>query len=245
MQTDVKARDVRGLFLADWSDVVFMHFEVDEAVLRRSVPLELDLYHGKAYVSLVAFTQKRLRPRWGGRLAEWLSRPVGEHEFLNVRTYVRGRGRGQDERGVYFLVEWISSRMARAIGPRAYGLPYELARMRYEVDEQANVMRGDIWARARLRFEASIDDTQVVGEASDESLEQFLLERYAAYTFRNGVLRRFRICHEPWPKVGSRCRIDEPTLLEGAEWFAGATLVSANYSPGVRDVSIGKPERIA
>src|SRR5437899_1103974 len=93
---------LRPLFRADWREVLFVHFRVDPAVLRPLVPLELDLYEGRAYVSLVAFTQARLRPTWGGAVTEWLSRPLANHGFLNVRTYVRG-GR---ERGIYFLAEW-------------------------------------------------------------------------------------------------------------------------------------------
>src|SRR5262245_49453638 len=104
--------DVRPVFLADWVDVVFMHFEVDARALRHGVPLELDLFDGgSAYVTLVAFTQKRLRPRWGGRIGRWLSAPVGEHEFLNVRTYVRVRS----EAGIYFIAEWIPNALARVL----------------------------------------------------------------------------------------------------------------------------------
>ena len=37
------------------------------------VPMELDRFDGDAYVSLVAFTQARLRPVIAGRWLEWLS----------------------------------------------------------------------------------------------------------------------------------------------------------------------------
>src|SRR6185369_13119824 len=83
---------------------------------------------GSAYVSLVAFTQSRLRPIWGGRLAEMLSAPLAQHEFLNVRTYVRH----EDEQGIFFMTEWIPNRVAAFVGPRTYGLPYRLGRMTYE-----------------------------------------------------------------------------------------------------------------
>ena len=56
----------RPLFLADWTDVLFVHFAVDPAVLQPHVPFDLDLFRGRAYVSLVAFTQRNLRPRVGG-----------------------------------------------------------------------------------------------------------------------------------------------------------------------------------
>lgn len=53
------------LFYADWDDVAFVHFAIDAATLQKRVPFELDLHEGRAYLSLVAFTQRRLRPRAG------------------------------------------------------------------------------------------------------------------------------------------------------------------------------------
>src|SRR6266480_2967060 len=78
----------RALFVADWMDAVFIHFAVDAERLQRAVPLELDRHDGRAFVSVVAFTQRNLRPRLGGRLTGLLTAPLASHEFLNVRTYV-------------------------------------------------------------------------------------------------------------------------------------------------------------
>src|SRR4051794_7493254 len=83
------AKTWRHVFVADWMNAVFIHFAIDPAVLQPFVPFALDLNDGLAYVSLVAFTQRRIRPRWGGRAAAALSGPLATHPFLNVRTYVR------------------------------------------------------------------------------------------------------------------------------------------------------------
>src|SRR5579864_9146644 len=77
------------LFLADWVHPVFIHYEVPANELQSDVPFELDLFEGKAYVSLVAFTMQRMRPYRGGRLAACLLEPVSNNDFLNFRTYVR------------------------------------------------------------------------------------------------------------------------------------------------------------
>src|SRR5688572_6332271 len=110
------------LFVADWMDVAFVHFRVDPRRLQTLVPFALDLLDGDAYVSIVSFTQRRLRPTIGGRFTALLATPLAQHEFLNLRTYVRDNGTC----GIYFLAEWIPNRMARLIGPRLYGLPYRL-----------------------------------------------------------------------------------------------------------------------
>jgi len=112
------------LFLADWVDVLMIHFEVERSALQRATPFPLDLFEGRAFVSLVPFTMRRMRPRLGGRLAGLLFRPIATHEFLNVRTYVR---HGHDN-GIYFLAEWLPNAWSVRIGPTAFGLPYRLGR---------------------------------------------------------------------------------------------------------------------
>ncbi|HEX8490696.1 MAG TPA: DUF2071 domain-containing protein, partial [Chthoniobacterales bacterium] len=96
------------LFYANWDHAVMIHYETDPDALQSCVPFELDLRNGRAFVSLVAFTLRRMRPRLGGRIGEWLLKPIATHEFLNVRTYVRAN----DEPGIFFLVEWLSNRLS-------------------------------------------------------------------------------------------------------------------------------------
>ncbi|KAB2637815.1 MAG: hypothetical protein DVB25_09270, partial [Verrucomicrobia bacterium] len=84
--------------LADWSDAVFLHYAVKPEALQPFVPFPLDLRDGVAYVSLVAFTMKNMRPRVGGKWTAGLFKPIATHEFLNVRTYVKHKG----EPGIYF-----------------------------------------------------------------------------------------------------------------------------------------------
>src|SRR5689334_20537515 len=121
----------RPMFRADWRDVLFVHFSIDPAILQPHVPFELHLSDGRAWVSLVAFTQARFRPALGGRLAEWLMRPVATHGFLNLRTYVRGGGGDGGGGAIYFISEWIPNRLTHWVGPRLYGLPLRLARLAY------------------------------------------------------------------------------------------------------------------
>src|SRR5206468_10058327 len=103
----------------------------------------LDLHGGDAFVSLVAFTQMRLRPARGGRIAEILVTPLAEHAFLNLRTYVRV----EDEQAIYFLADWIPNRLAALVGPRTIGQPYRLGRLTYSRRSRRVESRG-------LHFEA-------------------------------------------------------------------------------------------
>src|SRR5258708_2906893 len=115
------------LFIADWEQVLMIHYEVDAEALQDAVPFKLDLHDGRAFVSLVAFTMRGMRPRVGGRVASWLLKPIATHGFLNVRAYVRQGS----ESGIYFLAEWLENRLSVALGPPLFGLPYRLGKLEY------------------------------------------------------------------------------------------------------------------
>src|SRR5262245_34540381 len=115
------------LFIADWERVLMIHFETDADVLQRDVAFPLDLRDGRAYVSLVAFTMRGMRLRFCGWLGAWLCKPIGTHEFLNVRTYVRHG----EEPGIYFLAEWLPNLLCLWLGPITFGLPYRHGRIEY------------------------------------------------------------------------------------------------------------------
>src|SRR5207237_398182 len=49
-----------------WRDLLFLHWPIPPEQLRPLVPpqLELDLYEGTAYVGLIPFTMRGVRPVW-------------------------------------------------------------------------------------------------------------------------------------------------------------------------------------
>jgi uncharacterized protein YqjF (DUF2071 family) len=259
------------LFLSDWDQVVMIHYEVDGEALRRVVPFELELWDGRAFVSVVAFTMRRMRPRMGGRVAELLFRPISTHEFLNVRTYVRHSG----EPGIFFLAEWLSNRLSVAMGPKIFGLPYRFGRIRYEHDRMDGKCGGTVedGAGNKLQYRAHLID-QTEGETNEKlletvprgcdeastplkwgvnekpceagSLEEWLMERYTAFTCVSGSSRRFfRVWHRPWPQVPLSVRVENQSLLE-KNWvlFQNSEIVSGNFSPGLKDVWMGWPHRL-
>lgn len=235
--TDETIRPFGAMFRADWREALFIHFQVEPAILQAIIPLEPDLYDGCAYVSLVAFTQKRLRPCVGGALSAWLSGPLASHEFLNLRTYVR-RG---EERGIYFLSEWIPNRLAVFLGPRLYGLPYRLGQLSYSTDEAGRLTREVVCEDAAFRCIATREGGTVPAACIAGSEAAFLLERYTAFTCRRGVLRRFRIQHEPWLAEPAKVAMERRDLIGD---LLGTEPVAAHYSEGVLDVGIGRPERV-
>lgn len=226
----------RAWFLAEWRDALFVHYSISPRVLQPHVPFELDLFEGDAWVSLVAFTQRRLRPAVGGALAAWAMAPVASHPFLNLRTYVRG---GDGVTGICFLAEWIPNRLARAVGPLLYGLPFRLGRLKYGAGARRVEAGGRAWQVEVM------EGSSAVVTARPGTLDYFLVERYVAFTARDGRGCRFRIRHEPWGFSGIGVRTVHESLIRGAApWFDGAKARAAHYSEGVADVRIGGPHRV-
>lgn len=237
------------LFYADWLNAVFLHFETDPDVLQREVPWSLDLYEGRAFVSLVAFTMRDLRPRFGGRIAALPFKPIATHEFLNVRVYVKHAG----EPGIHFLAEWVPNALSVALGPVMFGLPYRLGTLKYDHDCHVGAVSGrveDARSGKAFAYTCTVDAETAHRPCEGGSLDEFLVERYTAFTSvglpgfeRKHLLRRlFRIWHPPWPLIPLQAEIEDHGLrsLTG-NWSRHARLVSAHHSPGVEKVWMSRP----
>ena len=228
------------LFLARWDRAVFIHYEADPSLLQRQVPFELDLRDGRAFVSIVAFTLLRMRPRIGGRVGEWIFKPIASHEFLNVRTYVRRNG----EPGIFFLAEWLSNRLSVRLGPRTFGLPYRLGRISYEHANRGSAISGTVQASDGLLHYRSALSGGHFNPSEAGSLTEFLLERYTAFTFRGHRPRLFRVWHEPWEQIPIDVEIPADDLIASTgPWWESAECIGANYSPGV-EVWMGRPHSL-
>ena len=230
-------------FLADWVDVLMCHLEVDRGELQRITPFRVDHFQGRAFVSLVFFTMRNMRPRLGGRCSRLVFRPIATHPFLNVRTYVEHDG----EAGIYFISEWLSNRLSVLLGPAIFGLPYRLGRFSGQNRLDEGLLTGEV-ADARsgeaVRFAGSMDGN-TLGPCPAGSLDEWLMERYTAFTHCGGISRYFRVWHPPWLQVTADVRLkDDGLLRRNWPWMESARLVGANYSSGFRDIWMGRPRRL-
>jgi uncharacterized protein YqjF (DUF2071 family) len=177
----------------------------------------------------VAFTLRGMRPRRGGRLASWLVSPIGTHHFFNVRTYVRH----QNELAIYFMTEWLSNRLSVALGPITFGLPYRYGKLEYANDAASGEVRGQVTAKeGTFEYRARVPDCLTISDS--DSLTEFLLERYTAFTSAGWRKQFFRVWHEPWLQCSLDLEIVSDELLAATgHWWSRAEFVAANYSPGV------------
>lgn len=212
----------------EWRHLTFMHWEVEPERLAPHIPdgLTLDLHDGKAYVGTIPFEMKKVRPR---RLP-WLPGISNFPEF-NVRTYVTKDGKA----GVLFLTLDTNSRITCSYAPRAYGLPYRLARCQFSSQhgryQWSSQRRSD---GATLRGQAnSVGETM---QAKPGSLEAFLFERYSMYTVHNGTLSIGHTHHDPWQYRLGEATIESNSLTEMYDLGIEDALVPdfVHLSEGVR-----------
>src|SRR5438270_283963 len=108
-----------------WRDLLFAHWPVDAAALRRLLPagLELDLFDGRAFVGAVPFRMEGVSPRL-------VPNVPGLHKFpeLNLRTYVKAGGKA----GVWFFSLDAGQKLAVRAARYFFHLPYFDARFRIE-----------------------------------------------------------------------------------------------------------------
>jgi len=229
---------VRPLFRGAWMSALFIHYQIEPERLQREVPFRLDVREGKAYVSVVPFSQEKLRFAFGGRMTNSVGRLFANHEFLNVRTYVRHGG----ESGIFFLAEWVPKRVATWLGPPMFGLPCRLGKIEY--DHTQSLLRGKVACEVGcFTYCGSCSESWNVCKGG--SLDEFLLERYVAFTEWHGLRRKFYVTHEPWPQTRAEVTVEGAGLLRTQfRWWPDAELVFANFSPGVNAVTISRPRRV-
>ncbi|HEV7402665.1 MAG TPA: DUF2071 domain-containing protein [Chthoniobacteraceae bacterium] len=234
----------RPAFVADWAEATFVHFAVEPRRLQPFVPFELDLHEGRAYVSLVAFTMRHMRPaRLDSPAGELLLRAIMPCRFLNVRTYVRAGGGD----GIYFLGEWLSQWMNIPFGPALYGLPYRPGHLCFARDPETRSVDVDVRGLrgGRLTFRSRSDAAAPLTAAAPRSCDAFLLERYFAFTMRRGRPLVFEVEHAPWAQTAADISMDETSLLSATgDWISHARLVGAHFTPGALGVRMGAPKAL-
>ena len=195
---------------AEWRDLLILNYEVPAESLIPRLPAgtALDLWEGKALVSLVGFRFLDTRVR---------GLPIPGHrpfEELNLRFYVTRRApNGERRRGVVFVRELVPRTMIAWVARVIYGEPYLAAPMRHSV------------ARTAVAYEARVNGAwggvfcTPVGNATpatDRPETAFITEHYWGYT-RRGPTRtdEYEVRHPVWrvqEVTGGRHTLDVATL---------------------------------
>jgi uncharacterized protein YqjF (DUF2071 family) len=218
----------REMVIAQWAQLTFINWSYDPAVLRPSVPseLELETYDGKAWLSLVGFMVRK------EHFPKWPPLPViNTYPQFNIRTYVRGPDGAP---GVWFWSMDVSQPIMLS-GRLIYHAPFMWASM--NVSQEGSTVRYQsrrIWPGppASSRFAVEIGAPLPPG-ADDSGLSAFLTLRWWMFlrTRKNWV--RAAVTHEPWPLQSARLVDLEQNLTDAAGLPRPAGQPLAMYSENV------------
>ena len=186
-------------------DLLFAHWPVPAATLRRVVPgnLELDLLGtAKAGSEWFLSACRAFVPAPGFAMPVISATPE-----INVRTYVTRNGKP----GVYFFRFDAASALVVWGARRFFGLPYYRASMRSR-NEGDGVHYRSSRLSGHAEFAAWYRPTSEVRLARVGTLDYWLTERYCLYT----ETARADILHMPWPLQPAEARIDVNTMAQPA-----------------------------
>ena len=191
-----------------WHDLLFAHWPVEPAELRRLVPAELtlDRFDGQPWIAVAPFRMSDIRLR-GQPAIPGLSRTPE----LNVRTYVTYDGKP----GVYFFSLDAASRAAVWTARKFFYLPYFLARMQLN-DENGWISYSSKRVGNFGEFSGRYRPCTPVVLRKPGTLEHWLTERYCLYTVRKSIVYRGEIHHQPWPLQDATAEITQETMAQAA-----------------------------
>ena len=212
-------------YYQEWNEALFLHWQVELEELKRLVPkeLEIDLFEGKAWVSIVAFKMERIRPK---NLPSFP--PISNFEEINIRTYVKSN----DKAGVYFLSIEGGKKISCLIARGVSQLPYRYS----EIERFNNEIHSN-----NAQFNDSLIAQFTCGEKiiAKTALDTWLTERYALTQDTEKTINEFEIHHLEWTLNKVDLKKLEFNYSKFANLIKGKPDIT-QYSEGVKVLAWGR-----
>jgi uncharacterized protein YqjF (DUF2071 family) len=188
-----RPRDRRPVMYQRWEQLLFLHWTVAPEAIQATLPpgLTVDTYNGRAWLGVVPFFMKGLRPCYCPAVP-------GLSNFLelNLRTYVYDQ---HGRPGVWFYSLDANQRIAVKIAQTVFSLPYVYARIEAR-------LASDGWLTFQSKRPGKdlqsfrYREGALLTQATPGSLEFFLVERYLLFSYsRKGQLFAGQVHHAPYP----------------------------------------------
>jgi uncharacterized protein len=190
----------RPFLTAHWRHLLMLNYEIDPELLAPHVPpgTVLDLDHGCAFVSIVAFRFERTRVR---------GLPIPLHTSfpeINLRFYVRREAADGPRRGVTFLRELVNRRAVAWTANWAYNERYRVAAIRSKLQLDTEGIAADsqleyAWSMQRQTHRLSARRAGKWQPLDAASHQAFIAEHYYGYGIgRDGRTIEYRVAHPAW-----------------------------------------------
>ena len=190
----VRTRPMRGIVMHQtWSHLLFLHWKWDPAEIQKRLPpgLHVDTFDGDAWVGIVPFYMRNIRPRYLPAVP-WVSNFLE----LNIRTYVHD---DQGRPGVWFFSLDCNQPLAVWTAQTFFHLPYKHARMTASRSGDGRIeyhcSRQGSGQASEFTYELA-SDTRL---AEPGTLDFFLAERYLLFANTPRGIRRGQVHHVPYP----------------------------------------------
>ena len=188
---------------AEWRKLIMAQYAIDPALLTPYLPagLELDLFHGECFVSLIGFLFDRVRIK--GIAIPFHTR----FEEINLRFYVRARDKdGSTRRGVVFIREFVPRVAITLVANLLYEEPYRTLRTRREItqtDSSLEVVYD--WKSQGHWYRMGAEASPALQPIAPGSIEEFITEHYWGFTKRShGPTSQYAVEHPRWETYAIR-----------------------------------------
>jgi hypothetical protein len=187
----------RVFLTAEWRYLAMLNYEVDAGLLYPFVPrgTELDLWNGKAYVSLVGF--RFLNTRVFGIAIPFHS----NFDEVNLRFYVRRQFENELRRGVVFIREIVPRWAIAAVARAVYNENYVALPMSHEIraTSDGGIAAAYRWKAGNGWCGISLETAGGCEVPPDGSHQQFITEHYWGYAAQpDGGCVEYRVTHSSW-----------------------------------------------
>jgi len=210
----------RTFLSARWEYLAMFNYEVDAAVLQSHLPpyTELDLYNGKAIVSVVGFLFNNtsvMGIKWPGYV---------NFEEVNLRYYIKYFDGVEWRRGVGFISEIVPQVLVAGMANLCYNEHYSTAKMNHIISQDNHELqvtynwkkKNQDWNSMWVKANPNVKDILAGSE------EEFIFEHYFGYNKLNKTTTiEYSLDHPRW-KVYP---VTEYTLHCDVEKLYGASFV--------------------
>jgi uncharacterized protein YqjF (DUF2071 family) len=185
----------KNIFLtAEWNNLLMLNYAVDASLLEPLVPAgtELDIFEGRAYLSLVGFEFNR--SRIFGFAVPFHQR----FEEVNLRFYVRR----SSKRGVVFIRELVPKSAVAFVARFAFNENYSCVPMSHRIETRADgaVAKAEYaWRSGPDRCAIAIETEGASFLPPEGSASQFITEHYWGYAAQpGGGCLEYEVQHSQW-----------------------------------------------